>query len=125
MNDTKIDRQRGLGITDQKMGSERMDAQEDNAGGGMKLLVAAVVMIGIVAAVYAGYRVHLKDDATNQAQAFASSFIRSSPVVQAHLGTVENVKEIKEERRLGSQPGLYLDYEVTGRRAGMAWSTCG
>jgi len=99
------------------MAAEQMNAPKNSSAAVVKMLATAVLMIGIVTATCAEYRVYQRNDTAAEANIFASTFIRGSPVVQARLGNVENIKEIKELLLTGQRPGWYLGYDVTGRRA--------
>jgi hypothetical protein len=99
------------------MDEPRMNRPRDSSRAKVKMLVPAVVIVGIVAAAYAGYRAHQNADVANQASVFASNFIRSSPIVQSQLGKVEELKKIKEKHLTGQRPGWYLHYDVIGHRA--------
>jgi hypothetical protein len=79
------------------------------------LLAAAIIAIGIVAAL-AVYKIHRQDDLAARAADWAKTFIRSSPVVEQQLGAVQHIKRVNEEHVSGKKPGWYLAYDVTGRR---------
>jgi hypothetical protein len=78
------------------------------------ILAAVVIGVAIVAAL-AAYKIHNHDLIAAQAASWARTFIRSSPVVERQLGSVQHIKRIKEEHVSGKAPGWYLDYDVTGR----------
>jgi hypothetical protein len=83
----------------------------------LTLLGAAAALIAIAIIVFVAYRIHYRDNRSEQANNFATNFISNSPVVESRLGKVEEVKEIKELHQAGTKPGWYLDYNVTGNRA--------
>jgi hypothetical protein len=92
--------------------------QEEQGGGDWPtLLGAAAALIAIAIIVFVAYRIHYRDNRSEQANNFATNFINNSPVVESRLGTVEEVKEIKELHQAGTKPGWDLDYNVTGKRA--------
>jgi hypothetical protein len=82
---------------------------------GTTIVAAGVIAFGIVAAI-ALYTIHHRDYLAEQADSWARTFIRSSPVVEEQLGRVKNVKQVSEDHVAGKAPGWYLDYDVTGRR---------
>jgi hypothetical protein len=73
-------------------------------------IIAIVIAIG-----FAIYTIHDRDDLSAQANNWAKTFIRSSPVVEQQLGRVQTIKRISEEDLSGRSPGWYVDYDVTGR----------
>jgi hypothetical protein len=81
--------------------------------------VSSIVSVAIIAIVivigFEAYTIYHRDYLSAQANSWARTFIRSSPVVEQQLGRVQTVKQISEEHLSGKSPGWYLDYDVTGR----------
>ncbi len=92
------------------------DAQ-DSESSVSRVLLGGLAILVVAGVVFLLFSIHHKDYLATQAKSFARTFIKSSPVVQDHLGTVQNVVETKEQHESGKASGWYLDYKVTGRRA--------
>lgn len=75
---------------------------------------AAIIVLGIVIA-FAVYTIHHHDYLSAQADSWARTFIRSSPVVEQQLGRVQTDRQINEQHLSGKSPGWFLDYDVSGR----------
>jgi hypothetical protein len=70
-----------------------------------------------VIVIYEVYRFHRHDVLSSQAINLGKTFIHSSPVVEEKLGTVKAIKETSEKHRTSPEPGWYVDFDVSGKRA--------
>jgi hypothetical protein len=93
------------------------EATQDSGSNVGRVLLGGVSIIAMAGVVFLLFSIHHKDYLATQAKVFSRTFITSSPIVQAHLGTVQNMVETKEQHESGKAPGWYLDYKVTGRHA--------
>jgi hypothetical protein len=78
------------------------------------LISLIVIIIGAIVA-FQIYRIRRHDLLGAEAVALGETFIQSSPVVEEDLGTAKAVKETNEEHRLGSAPGWYVNFDVSGK----------
>jgi hypothetical protein len=100
-----------------KVGNQSTDgADGDNGDDSPRFLLAVAALVGIALVIFIGFHMYHRDQSGDQANSFARTFIRNSPVVQEQLGKVERVKQIEDQHQSGKHPGWYLDYDVTGRR---------
>ncbi len=91
--------------------------REERGGNWRRVLLGGVAIAAVAGGLFAIYSIHHRDYLSSQANSFARTFIRSSPVVQEQLGKVQQVVESKEQHETGKDAGWYLVYKVTGRRA--------
>jgi hypothetical protein len=75
----------------------------------------AVIVIGAIV-IFEIYRVQWHDLLSSQAVDLGETFIHSSPVVEEDLGSVQTVKETREEHRSKPAAGWHLDFDVSGKR---------
>lgn len=75
----------------------------------------AIIVIGAIV-IFEIYRVRRHDLLASQAIDLGETFIHSSPLVEEALGSVQTVKETREEHRSNPAPGWYVDFDVSGKR---------
>lgn len=73
------------------------------------LIIAAVLVFGF-------FKLRRDDRLASQANSVAQTFIKSSPLVQDHLGRIEKINETGEQHGENNEPGWFLNYNVTGNK---------
>jgi len=94
-----------------------LSANEEGISNSTLMLVAFLVLVGLVSATYAGYRIHHKDAVAKQVDSFARDFISNNKIVKQKLGGLTKVETVGEQRRAEHLPGWYIDYDVIGSHA--------
>lgn len=88
---------------------------ESAPGNTIRLLGSVGIVVAVVIIAFVVYKIKTRDTSESQALKVATTFVRSSPVVEENLGTVSALKESNEQHVDGQ--GWTVDFNVTGMKS--------